>query len=66
MALVHDDDLETIGGLGPYSVSRLLNSNHTVPLWWQSIETLEPGVMADLLRGSSIETNEVRFCKLNL
>jgi len=59
MVLVHDDDLGTIGGLGHDSVSGLLNSNHIVPSCWQSIETLEPDVMMDLLRRSNIKINKV-------
>jgi hypothetical protein len=31
VALVHDDDLGAIGGLGHDSVSGLLNGNHIVP-----------------------------------
>jgi len=59
MVLVHDNDLETIGGLGHDSVSGFLNNNHIVPSCWQSIETLEPDVMRDLLRRSNIKMNKV-------
>jgi hypothetical protein len=59
MVLVHDDDLGTIDGLGHDRVSGLLNNNHIVPSCWQSIETLEPNVMTDLLRRSNIKINKV-------
>jgi hypothetical protein len=59
MVLVHDNDLGTIGGLGLDSVSRLLNNNKIVPSCWQSIDTLEPDVMTDLLRRSNIKINNV-------
>jgi hypothetical protein len=65
MVLVHDNDLVTIGGLGRDSVSGLLNSNHILPLCWQSIETLEPDMMADFLRRSDMEINKVWYGKLS-
>ena len=63
--LVHDDDLGTIAGLGHDSVSGLLNNNHIVPLCRQSIETLEPDVMTDLLRRSNIKIKKVWCGELN-
>jgi hypothetical protein len=59
MVLVHDDDLGMIGGLGHDSVSGLLNNDHIAPSYWQSIETLEPDAMTDLLRRSNIKINKV-------
>ena len=60
MVLVHDDDLGSIGGLGLDSVSGLFNSNRIAPSCWQSIETLEPDVMTNLLRRSNIHINKFR------
>ena len=66
IVLVHDDDLGTIGGLGHDSISGLLNtSNHIVPLCWQSIETLDPDVMTDLLQRSNIKINKARLGELS-
>jgi hypothetical protein len=59
MVLVHDDDLGTIDGLGHDSCEWLLNSSYIVPSCWQSLETLEPDVMMDLLRRSNIEIHKV-------
>jgi hypothetical protein len=64
MVLAHDDDLVTINGLGQDSVSGLLSNSYIVPsCWhlatWQPLETLEPDVMMDLLRRSTIQIHEV-------
>ena len=59
MVVAHDDDLATIDGLGHDSVGDLLNTDHFVPSCWQSLETLEPDVMMDLLRKSNIEIDKV-------
>jgi hypothetical protein len=59
MMLAHDDDLVTIEGLGHGSVSGLLNSSYIIPSCWQSLETLEPDVMMDLLRRSNIKIHTV-------
>ena len=66
MVLVHDNDLGTIGGLGHDSVSGLLNSNHIVPSYWQSIETLEPDAMTDLFQRSNLKINKVRCSELSI
>ena len=60
MVLAHDDDLAMIDGLGHDTVSRLLNSSYVVPsrFSWQSLESLEPDVMMDLLRKSNIEIHK--------
>jgi hypothetical protein len=63
--LVHDDDLGTICGFGDDSVRRFLDSNHIVPSCWQSIETLEPDMMADLLRRSNIKIYKVSCGELS-
>ena len=59
MVLAHDDDLVMIDGLGRDTVSRLLNFSYTIPSCWQSLETLEPDVMMDLLRRSNLEIDKV-------
>ena len=64
MVLGHDDDLVTINGLGPDTVSGLLDSSYIAPLCQQSLETLEPDVMMDLLRRSNIEIDKVLCGKL--
>ena len=64
--LVHDDDLRTIAGLGHDSVSGLLDNDRIVPSCRQSIETLEPDVMTDLLRRSNIKIKKVWCGELNL
>jgi hypothetical protein len=61
IVLAHDDDLVTIDGLGHDSVSGLLNSGYIDRSFWQSLESLEPEVMMDLLRKSKIDVDEV-FC----
>ena len=65
MVLAHDDDLGTIDGLGHDSVSGFLNSNHIIPSRWQSIETLKPDVMSDLIRRSNIKINKAWFGELS-
>jgi hypothetical protein len=61
MVLAHDDDLATIDGLGHDTVSRLFELQSYFPLMfiWQSLETLEPDVMMDILRKSNIEIHKV-------
>ena len=59
MVLAHDDDLVTIVGLGSDTVSGGLNRSRISPSYWQSLETLEPDVMMDLLRRSNIEIHKV-------
>jgi hypothetical protein len=54
MVLAHDDDLMMIDGLGHDTVSELSNSRRVVPSCSQSLETLKPEVMMDLLRRSNI------------
>ena len=56
MMLAHDDDLVSIDGLG---VGGLLNSSYIVRSRCQSLETLEPDVMIELLRRSNIEIDKV-------
>lgn len=65
MVLVHDHDLGAIDGLGHDSVSGFLNSNHIIPSCWQSIESLEPDVMTDLIRRSNIKINKASFGELS-
>lgn len=64
IVLAHDDDLVTINGLGHNSVSGLLNSVYIGPSFWQSLESLEPEVMMDLLRKSNIDIDKVLFGEL--
>ena len=64
MVIAHDDDLVMIDGLGHDAVSGILNSNYIAPSCWQSLETLEPDVMMDLLRRSNVEIHKVLCGKL--
>jgi hypothetical protein len=64
MVVAHDDDLVTIDGLGHDAVSGLLDNGDTVHSWLQSLETLEPDVMMDLLRRSNIEIDKILCGKL--
>lgn len=64
IVLAHDDDLVTINGLGHNSVSGLLNSVYIGRSFWQSLESLEPEVMMDLLRKSNIDIDKVLFGEL--
>ena len=57
--LVHDDDLVSIDGLGLGTVGGLLNSSYIVRSHCQSLESLEPDVMIELLRKSNIEIDKV-------
>ena len=60
MVLVHDDDLERVGGIGEASVSGHLIINYILSFSYsQSLESLEPEVVMDLLRCSDIEIHKV-------
>ena len=56
--LVHDDDLLMIDGIGNGTVSGLLNSGGIVSCRWQSLVTLEPDVMMNLLGKSNLKIHE--------
>ena len=66
IVLVHDNDLVTIDGFGHDTVSRLLNSSYIYPSCYQSLETLEPDVMMDLLQASKIEIHKVSCGELTI
>jgi hypothetical protein len=63
MVLTHDDDLVKIDGLGHDSVSGFWMAVTLSSSCRQSLETLEPDVMMDLLRRSNMEIHKVPCCK---
>lgn len=64
MVLAHDDDLKMIDGLGHDTVSGLLNNSYVIVSFWQSLETLEPDVMIELLQRSNIKIDKVSWGEL--
>ena len=58
MVLLHDDDLLEVVRLGRGTVSGRLITGCIVSLCWQSLDTLQPEVMMDLLRKFNIEIDK--------
>ena len=64
MVITHDHDLVMIDELGLDTVSELLNNSCIVLSCRQSLETLEPDTVMDLLRRSNIKIHKVFYGEL--